>query len=84
MADLAAVQAGTNTDRPRVGPEFISISDFDGLVDLLIACGEQIPESPSIRGGLETPLQKAARVAQTRLESSWLNPKTRWDETAHR
>jgi putative aminopeptidase FrvX len=49
MADLAAVQAGTNTSRPRVGPEYIALSDFDGLVDLLIACGELIPDSPSIR-----------------------------------
>lgn len=39
MADLDAVQAGTNTERARVGREFVSISDFDGLVDLLIACG---------------------------------------------
>jgi endoglucanase len=49
MADLAAVQAGTNTTRPRVGPEYIAVSDFDGLVDLLAACGEFLPDAPSIR-----------------------------------
>jgi putative aminopeptidase FrvX len=49
MVDLAAVQAGTNTSRPRVGQEYIALSDFDGLVDLLVACSERIPDSPSIR-----------------------------------
>lgn len=43
MADLAAVQAGTNTSPPVVAREFISIADFDGLVDLLVACGERLP-----------------------------------------
>jgi putative aminopeptidase FrvX len=49
MADLTAVQAGTNTARPRVGPEYIALSDFEGLVDLLVACGERLPETPSTR-----------------------------------
>jgi putative aminopeptidase FrvX len=49
MADLAAVQAGTNTTRPRVGPEYIALADFEGLVDLLVACGEFLPEAPSVR-----------------------------------
>lgn len=53
MADLTAVQAGTNTLPAKVGPEYISIADFDGLVDLLVACGEHIPESPSIRDRIE-------------------------------
>lgn len=42
MADLAAVQAGAHTGRPRVGREFISLSDYDGLIDLLVACGEKL------------------------------------------
>lgn len=49
MADLAAVQAGTNTTPARVGPEFVSIADFDGLVDLLVACGERLPAAPGAR-----------------------------------
>ncbi len=48
MADLAAVQAGMNTTPPRVAPEFISIADFDGLVDLLVACGQSLPANPSV------------------------------------
>jgi putative aminopeptidase FrvX len=42
MADLAAVQAGAHAGRPRVGREFISLSDYEGLVDLLVACGEKL------------------------------------------
>jgi len=42
MGDLAAVQAGTNTTPPTIAPEQIAISDFDGLVDLLIACGQEL------------------------------------------
>jgi endoglucanase len=49
MADLAAVQAKKNTERPRVGREFIAISDFDGLVDLLVACGRGLPRASSVR-----------------------------------
>jgi endoglucanase len=54
MADLAAVQAGTNTTRPRVGPEYIALADFEGLVDLLVACGEFLPEAPSVRERIDT------------------------------
>lgn len=53
MADLAAVQAGTNTARPRVGREYVSLRDFDGLVDLLAACGEKLPTSPPIGERIE-------------------------------
>jgi endoglucanase len=53
MADLAAVQAGTFKGRPRVGPEFISIADFRGLVDLLVACGTALPAAPDVRGRVD-------------------------------
>ncbi len=49
MGDLTAVQAGTNSSPPRVAPEFISVADFDGLVDLLVACGERLETAPSVR-----------------------------------
>lgn len=48
MADLAAVQAGTNMTPPIVGREFVSIADFDGLVDLLVACGERLPTASPV------------------------------------
>lgn len=44
MADLEAVQAGTTTAPARVGREYISVADFNGLVDLLVACAEGLPE----------------------------------------
>jgi putative aminopeptidase FrvX len=53
MADLAAVQAGANTHPPRLAPEFISVSDFDGLVDLLVACGQRLPDGPQVAGRIE-------------------------------
>lgn len=42
MADLAAVQAGTHEGRPLIAPEYISIADYEGLVDLLIGCGQRL------------------------------------------
>lgn len=48
MGDLAAVQAGTNTEPARVAREFIGVSDFHGLVDLLVACGEELPSGESV------------------------------------
>ena len=48
MADLTAVQAATNTHPPRVGREFVSLADFDGLVDLLMACGEELPAASPV------------------------------------
>ncbi|MCC6660026.1 MAG: hypothetical protein IT437_03980 [Phycisphaerales bacterium] len=53
MGDLAAVQAGTSAGPARVAPEFISLSDFDGLVDLLVGCGESMPAAPSVMPRLE-------------------------------
>ncbi len=49
MADLDAVQAGANTTRPTIQREFIALSDYEGLVDLLIACGERLPTTAPVR-----------------------------------
>lgn len=48
MGDLSAVQAGTNTSPARVAREFISLADFHGLVDLLVACGERLGEAAGV------------------------------------
>lgn len=48
MADLANVQAGTNTSPARVGREFISAHDYHALVDLLIACGVSLPSGSPV------------------------------------
>lgn len=44
MGDLANVQAGTNATPAKIEREFIGLADFEGLVDLLVACGERLPE----------------------------------------
>lgn len=48
MADLEAVQNGVPGASAKVAREFISVSDFEGLVDLLVACGERLPEAAGI------------------------------------
>jgi len=53
MADLAAVQAGTFQGKPRVGRECISLSDYHGLVDLLVACGLKLEGPMAFRERLD-------------------------------
>lgn len=48
MADLDAVQAGTHTGPARLAREVIALADYDGLVDLLVACGEQLDDAPAL------------------------------------
>ncbi|QOJ00209.1 MAG: hypothetical protein HRU70_06790 [Phycisphaeraceae bacterium] len=48
MGDLDAVQGGTNTSPPAPAPEFISLRDFDGMVELLAACAERLPEGDPV------------------------------------
>lgn len=47
MGDLAAVQAGTNARPATIEREYISVRDYEGLVDLLVACGIDLPASGS-------------------------------------
>ncbi|MCA9279518.1 MAG: hypothetical protein H6815_01190 [Phycisphaeraceae bacterium] len=54
MGDLAAVQEGTNTDKPTLAREHIAISDYLGLVDLLVACGTKLPERLPIDDRIES------------------------------
>ena len=53
MADLDAVQAGTNTERPAMGREYVSLADYHGLVDLLVACGRSLPEAEHMRDRID-------------------------------
>jgi endoglucanase len=53
MGDLTNVQAGTHTSPPRVAREFIGLDDYDGLVDLLIACGQRLSETGSFAARVE-------------------------------
>lgn len=47
MGDLTAVQAGTNARPATIEREYISVRDYEGLVDLLVACGVELPASGS-------------------------------------
>ncbi|MEM7755637.1 MAG: hypothetical protein AAF297_08375 [Planctomycetota bacterium] len=53
MADLTAVQAGTNETTPTVGREHVALSDFHGMVDLLVGCGEELPADGGFRDRVE-------------------------------
>ena len=66
MADLDAVQAQTNTTRPRVGREHIALGDYRGLVDLLVACGAELPERAPLGERLEGLYSERASVLDER------------------
>jgi putative aminopeptidase FrvX len=62
MVDIDEVLAGR---RPaQVGPEYISVADFHGLIDMLVVCAEGLdsPTRPSLRGRMEELLQKGEHV----------------------
>ena len=57
MAELDRVQAETNKGAPgieaRIEREFISLADFQGLVELLVACGRELPASEPLMEKME-------------------------------
>jgi endoglucanase len=53
MGDLANVQAGTNTRAAKIEREYIALKDFEGLVDLLVACGERLEEGGKLGARFE-------------------------------
>ena len=61
MADLTAVQAGTNTDKPAPGREYIAVADYHGLVDLLVACATELAD----------PASANASSFRSRIDSLW-------------
>jgi endoglucanase len=64
MANLSEVQAGTYDATPRVGREYIGLDDYAGMVDLLIACAQDLPDSPSFASRLDDIWTKHASVLQ--------------------
>jgi len=48
MGNLDAMQASQEDAEATIMPETIAIEDFEGLVDLLVACGQSLGESQSI------------------------------------
>ncbi|MBL4809538.1 MAG: hypothetical protein JKY43_05715 [Phycisphaerales bacterium] len=57
MANLSEAQAGTHEQDfgtpPRVGCEHIGLDDYQGLIDLLIAIGKNLPNSPAFIDRIE-------------------------------
>jgi len=57
MANLTDAQAGNHEQihgsPPRVGREHIGIDDYQGMIDLLIACGTSLPKTPSFTQRIE-------------------------------
>lgn len=54
MASLTEVQAGNFIGQPRLAREFISVEDYHGLIDLLVAIGIHLPASD----GASAPLAR--------------------------
>jgi hypothetical protein len=48
----------------RVGPEYISVADFHGLVELLVLCAEGLesPTRPSLHARMEELLRENGHV----------------------
>jgi len=53
MGDLAAVQAGSNTRPATIEREYIGLADYEGLVDLLVACGVSLGTGGSMHSLVE-------------------------------
>ena len=64
MADLTAVQAKTNSEPATIGCEHVSLSDYDGLIDLLVACAEELPEASPVSALVEKLWRERAGVLE--------------------
>lgn len=53
MANLAEMQARAPGAEPRIAREFIAVDDYLGMVDVLAACGENLPQAGSFRARVE-------------------------------
>jgi endoglucanase len=62
MVDIDGVAA--KRQRARVGPEFISVDDFHGLVEMLIVCATRLdaPSRPKLRERMEALMKKHGYV----------------------
>lgn len=64
MADLERVQAGdaSAVANATIAPEFISVADYHGLIDLLIGCGVSLESVEPIRERMEKLYEKLGFV----------------------
>jgi len=54
MIDIDGVLAGS-AKQPRIGPEFISVADYHGLIEMLLVCATTLDsaEAPTLKGRME-------------------------------
>jgi endoglucanase len=64
MVDIDRVQAGLGP--ARVGPEFVSIADFHGLIEMLVLCAEGLesPTRPTLHARMEELLREYGHVLE--------------------
>jgi endoglucanase len=69
MVDIDGVAAGRQ--RARVGPEFIDVDDFHGLVEMLLVCATRLdaPSRPRLRERMEALMKKHGHVLRESGES---------------
>ncbi len=69
MANLTEAQAGTHEQTfghpPRVGREHIGLDDYAGLIDLLIACAQSLPTTPSFIERIEKLWNDKSSILQS-------------------
>jgi hypothetical protein len=65
MVDIDGVTGGRA--RARVGPEFISVEDFHGLVEMLIVCATRLdaPHASSLASAMEDRMRRFGHVLGT-------------------
>lgn len=79
MSELDRVQGGTwdakTLGPPRIAREFIALSDYLGLVDLLTAIGRELPTADPIMPRLDKLFENKAGVLGAGLDASKLSPR---------
>jgi len=72
MGDLDAVIAGTNRTKPRADAEVISVDDYHGLVELLVACGHRLATDRHGKTGLDGAQAILSRLHSIREEKRFV------------
>ena len=70
MADLTAVQAGTNTEPARIDREHIAVDDYATMTDLLEACATDLESAPDLRPKFEKLWDEGGSVLEHKPPAS--------------
>jgi len=69
MANLAEIIDGQRGVKARIAPEFISVADYHGLVEWLIACGRTL-SGPTRRGSDQADGAAAIRTMMEKIDAA--------------